>query len=94
MLFLPMRLLIAYQSYTLETNETVVLEVNYQQDFDYVINIISNKFYNSVNVSPIIANTAIDYSFNDITPASSGFAYLRMNIGREHIINLNNLRCH
>lgn len=72
------------ENYTLETNETVVLEVNYQQDFDYGINIISNKFHNVVNVSPIIANTAIDYSFNDITPANSGFAYLRMSIGRAH----------
>ena len=72
------------ENYTLETNETVVLEVNYQQDFDYGINIISNKFHNVVNISPIIANTAIDYSFNDITPANSGFAYLRMSIGRAH----------
>ncbi len=72
------------ENYELAPNETVIFELTYEDTFSYGINIISNRYYNTLNVQPIIANTAINYSFNEVIPSETGFAYLRMSIGRTH----------
>lgn len=72
------------ENYELAPNETVIFELTYADTFSYGINIISNRYYNTLNVQPIIANTAINFSFNEVVTSATGFAYLRMSIGRTH----------
>jgi uncharacterized repeat protein (TIGR01451 family) len=70
--------------YQLAPNETIVLEYNYDTNFEFNSTITSNRYYDDVVVQDIIANNPINYNFSSVTTSTAGYATLRMSIGRKH----------
>ncbi|TRX48004.1 carbohydrate-binding protein [Fulvivirga sp. M361] len=70
-------------SLTLIAGETAILEYTFASNvtFDNVIR--GKKYYTSKHLQNISANTPISFTFNNVT-TGSGFAKLRMGIGRKH----------
>ena len=53
--------------YQLAPNETIVLEYNYDTNFEFNSTITSNRYYDDVVVQEIIANNPINYNFSSVT---------------------------
>ncbi|UXP31991.1 DUF5010 C-terminal domain-containing protein [Reichenbachiella agarivorans] len=73
----------APSSMTLLGGETVVLEYSYSNNISFDNVIRSKKYYTSKHLQSINANTAISFTFNNVT-TGTGTAVLHMGIGRKH----------
>ncbi|MBU2912642.1 carbohydrate-binding domain-containing protein [Reichenbachiella agariperforans] len=73
----------APSSITLIAGETVVLEYSYASNISFDNTIRSKKYYTSKHLQSILANTAISFTFNNVT-TGTGTAVLHMGIGRKH----------
>ena len=61
--------------------ETVVLTYSFDQDIVFDNKITSNKYYATTTLQPILPNSAIKFTVNDVK-AGQGLATLRLGVGR------------
>lgn len=71
-------------SVTLIADETVMLEYTYQSNISFGNAIRSQHYYANKYLQDISANQTQSYLINGVTTGTSGYAKLKMSIGREH----------
>jgi len=72
----------APRSLSLQYGETVVLTYNFNNNITFGNKIYSKKYYSSQYLKPIRANTNNSFSFNNVNGGGTGFATVRLSVGR------------
>lgn len=67
----------------LEYGETVVLTYTFANDVVFTNDIRSKKFYAHTYLTPIVANTELSFTFDNVDVGTNGLATLRLGIGRD-----------
>ena len=73
---------------TLIKDETVVLEYTFATPVVFNNALREKKYFAANYLKPIVANSAITFDFNNVS-TGTGFAQLRMSIGRKHTMSKN-----
>ncbi|MEM9986499.1 MAG: hypothetical protein AAF804_15515, partial [Bacteroidota bacterium] len=68
---------------SLAYGETVVLTYNFATGISFNNDIRSKKFYANTYLTPIVANTDLSFTFDNVDVGSNGMATLRLGIGRD-----------
>jgi len=73
---------VAPRRFNLEYGETIVLTYNFNDRITFGNKIYSNKYYSSEYLKPIRANTNNSFTFNGVNGGGTGFATVRLSVGR------------
>ncbi len=76
----------APDSIDLIKGETVILEYTFNESIEFDNALRRETYYSKVHLQPILRNSEQQYTFNNVT-TGSGFATIRMSIGRKHNVS-------